>query len=60
MECFWYLVLTHLAGLFLGMYLQEKITKYSILNKLAETQKKKNTCSDDPFPMSEPKNTNDF
>ena len=26
---FWYLVLVHLAGLGLGMYLQDQITKYS-------------------------------
>ena len=36
-ECAWYVisyfVLIHLAGLFLGMYLQEKITKYSMLKK---------------------------
>ncbi len=36
-ECAWYVIsyfaLIHIAGLFLGMYLQGKITKYSMLKK---------------------------
>jgi len=46
-ECYWYIVsyfaLTHMAGLFLGMYLQGKITEYS---KLKKSQVKDNDGND--------------
>jgi len=36
---FFYIVTMHLAGLGLGMYLQEKITKYSTLRKCVSKDK---------------------
>lgn len=47
-ECAWYVIsyfaLIHLAGLGLGMFLQEKITKYSILRKCTKISDKDNSC----------------
>ena len=64
MECLWYVIsyfaLTHIAGLFLGMYLERKITQLSMLKNCIAKSDNSNNCSNNPSPMLEPKNTDDF
>ena len=56
-----YLVLIHISALILGMYLQEKITKLSILRK-AQKQGDQcdiysyqcDACCDEPLPVAQP------